>query len=93
MKKLALVLVVILLGIFLLNAMQMQLGAKIYPEQTMGYVFGICNENFQKMTSAEQSLLVSRCGAKDIENATILIELWGSLLRVATESSRIISER
>ena len=93
MKKLALVLVVILLGIFLLNAMQMQMNAKIHPEQTMGLIFGRLNENLQKMTSAEKDLLVSRCGDKDISDATTLIGLWGALLRVSTESMNIMSER
>ena len=90
MKKLTILLIVILLGIFLLNAIQMQITAK---EQTIGYVFGILNDNLQKMTSAEKELLYSRCGEKDISDATVLIGLWGALLRVSTESINIMKER
>ena len=90
MKKLTILLIVILLGIFLLNAIQMQITAK---EQTMGFVFGTFNENFQKMTGAEKELLYSRCGEKDISDAAVLIGLWGALLRVSTESIKIIKER
>lgn len=59
----------------------------------MGSIFGIFNENFQKMTSVKQALLYSRCGKKDINSAATSIELWGSLLRVSTESVKIINER
>lgn len=93
MKKLTIVLLIILSGIFLLNAMQSQIDAKIYPEQTMGLIFGKLNENLQKMTSAEKDLLVSRCGEQDINDATTLIGLWGALLRVSTEAGNIILER
>jgi len=95
MKKLALVLVVILLGIFLLNAIQTQSAVKatIHAEQTLGLVFGLANEALEKMTSAELSLLYIRCGSEDIRNATRLIELWGALLRVAAASGEIINER
>jgi len=93
MKKLTVILIVVLLGIFLLNVMQMQMNAKIYPEQTMGLVVGMLNENLQKMTNAERTLLVSRCGEKDINDATILIGLWGALLRVSTEAGNIILKR
>ena len=93
MKKLTILLIIILLGIFLLNVIQSQIDAKIYPEQTMGLIFGMLNENLQKMTSAEKALLVSRCGEQDIDDATTLIGLWGALLRVNTESINIISER
>ena len=54
MKKLSVILLIILSGIFLLNTIQLQIDAKIYPEQTMGLIFGRFNENFQKMTSAEK---------------------------------------
>ena len=93
MKKLMVIIIVVLLGIFLLNIMQMQMNAKIYPEQTMGLIFGRFNENFQKMTIAEKTLLISRCGEQDISDASTLIQLWGALLRVTTESVNIISER
>ena len=93
MKKLMVIIIVVLLGIFLLNIMQMQMNAKIYPEQTIGLIFGRFNENFQKMTIAEKTLLVNRCGEKDISDASTLIQLWGALLRVTTESVNIISER
>jgi len=93
MKKIILVLVVVLSGIFLLNAAQMQMGAAIYPEQTMGKIFGMLNENMQKMSSAEIDLLYSRCSSEDITDATTLIRLWGALLRVCTESINIMDER
>ena len=93
MKKLVVILIVILLGIFIFNAIQTQVKATIHADQTMGLVFGLCNEAFEKFTDAEWSLLYRRCGEKDILNATRLIELWGALLRVATESGKIINER
>jgi hypothetical protein len=93
MKKLTVILIVVLLGIFLLNAMQLQITAEIYPEQTMGLISGRLNENIQKMSSGELDLLYMRCGASDIDDATRLIGLWGALLRVMTESEKIIQER
>ena len=90
MKKLIVILIIVLLGIFLLNAAQMQMTATTYPEQTMGYVFGIFNNNYQAFTSAERNLLLSRCGEQDIQDAATLIKLWGALLRVSTESARIM---
>ena len=93
MKKLAVILIVVLLGIFLLNVMQMQMNAKVYPEQTMGLIVGTLNENIQKMSSAEIDLLYNRCSSVDITDATRLVALWGALLRVTTESVNIISER
>lgn len=93
MKKLTVILIVVLLGIFLLNAMQIQITAKIYPEQTMGLITGTLNENIQKMSSAEIDLLYNRCSSVDITDATRLVALWGALLRVTTESEKIIQER
>jgi len=94
-RILLLILVLVLSGIFLFNIQTQVKAVKatIHAEQTLGLVFGLANEALEKMTSAELSLLYRRCGSEDIRNATRLIELWGSLLRVATESGEIINER
>ena len=88
MKKLTLIIIIILLGIFLLNTAK-----TVAVEMTLGSIFNWLNSNYGKLSSSELATLERRVGTSTIREATNLISEWGCLLEVSTAVQQILNER
>ena len=90
MKKLAILLIAVLVGILFINTLPSPSTAE---ELTLYYVIELLNDNISKLTESEMDILERRLPPEDFDNAIILMNQWTALLRVSTEAGNIIAER
>lgn len=90
MKKLTILLIIILLGIFLINALPDQAKSQ---DQTLGVVVSFLNNTLNKMTNSEMATLERKFTQAEFDSATRLLTDWNNLLRISTEAGNIILER
>ena len=90
MKKLTILLIIILLGIFFINALP---GPSKAESQTLGSVVNFLDTTLKKMTNNEMAMLEKKFTQEEFDSATKLITQWGNLPRIATEAGNIILER
>ena len=90
MKKLIILLIIVLVGVFFINALPDPAKSQ---DQTLGVVVSFLNNTLNKMTSSEMATLERKFTQAEFNSATRLITDWGNLLRVATEAGKIILER
>ena len=90
MKKLTIILIIILLGIFLINALP---GPAESQEQTLGAVVSFLNNTLNKMTDSEMATLERKFTKAEFDSATRLLTDWNNLLRISTEAGNIILDR
>ena len=90
MKKLIILLIIVLVGVFFINALPDPAKSQ---DQTLGVVVSFLNNTLNKMTSSEMATLERKFTQAEFNSATRLITDWGNLLKVATEAGKIILER
>ena len=90
MKKLAILLIAVLVGILFINTLPSPSTAE---ELTLHYMIELLNDNISKLTESEMDILERRLPPEDFDNAIILMNQWTALLRVSTEAGNIIAER
>ena len=90
MKKLTMILIIILLGIFLINALPDPAKSQ---DQTLGVVVSFLNNTLKKMTNSEMATLERKFTQAEFDSATRLLTDWNNLLRISTEAGNIILER
>jgi len=90
MKKLTILLIIILLGIFFINALPSPAKSQ---DQTLGVVVSFLNNTLNKMTNSEMATLERKFTQAEFDSATRLLTDWNNLLRISTEAGNIILER
>ena len=90
MKKLVIVLLVILLGVFLLNAVPKPL---IAGEMTLPSTISIINEALMALTPDEMATLKTRMSQKELNDAMALFNQWQALVKLGDIAGSIILER
>jgi len=90
MKKLAILLLVVLVVVLSINTL---LNYSKAQEQTLGLVVNTLNDFLNKMTQSELAKLEGKFTTAEFDSATRLITDWGNLLRIATEAGNIILAR
>ena len=88
MKKLAIILVIILLVIFLLNTVR-----TVAMEVTMATMVDYFNSQYAKLTSAEINEVAKRLPQKDFTDAGTIVRQFGAFARVITVVDDVLSER
>ena len=90
MKKLTVILVIVLVGIFLLNAIPKPLAA---GEITLSSTISIVNEALMALTPDEMVILKERMSKKELDDAMALFNQWQALLKLGDMAANIILER
>ncbi|MBA7555188.1 hypothetical protein ES705_47841 [subsurface metagenome] len=90
MKKLTIMLIIILLGVFFINALP---GPAKSQDQTLGTVVSFLNNTLNKMTSSELATLERKFTQAEFDSATRLLTDWNNLLRISTAAGNIILGR
>ncbi|MBA7519192.1 hypothetical protein ES705_11267 [subsurface metagenome] len=92
MKKLAVLLLVVLIGIFLLNATR-TVAIERYTDITLALMVDHFNAQFAKLTKAEIDKVASLLPGKDFENGSLFINQFAAFCRVITAVDAVIAER
>ncbi|MBA7580559.1 hypothetical protein ES708_22452 [subsurface metagenome] len=90
MKKLAVILVVILLGVFLLNAVPKPSTA---GEMTLPSTISMVNKALMALTPDEMATLKARLSQKELSDAMALFNQWQALVKLGDVAASIILER
>jgi len=90
MKKLTIMLIIILLGVFFINDLPSPAKSQ---DQTLGAVVSFLNNTLNKMTSSEMATLEKKFTQAEFDSATRLLTDWNNLLRISTEAGNIILDR
>lgn len=90
MKKLLIFLIVVLVGVFFINALPDPAKSQ---DQTLGEVVSFLNNTLNKMTSSEMAILENKFTQAEFDSATRLLTDWKNLLNIATEAGNIILKR
>jgi len=90
MKKLTILLIIVLVGVFFINALP---GPAKSQDQTLGMVVSFLDNTLNKMTNSEMAILEKKFTQAEFDSATRLLTDWNNLLRIATEAGNIILKR
>jgi di/tricarboxylate transporter len=90
MKKLIILLIIVLTGIFFVNILS---NTSKTQEATLASIVSYINISIDSMTRDEINRLAERITTKELEDAKILIKQWEALIKVATEANKIMVER
>ncbi len=86
MRKLAILLLVVLIVILSLNIL---LNSSKAQDQTLGAVVNFLNKALKDMSNSELATLEGKFTTAEFDRATRLIADWGILLRIATEAGKL----
>lgn len=86
MKKLAIILLVVLIVVLSINTL---LNSSKAQEQTLGVVVNFLNKALGDMSKSELATLEGKFTTAEFDRATRLITDWGILLRIATEAGKL----
>lgn len=91
MKKLVVILIVILLGIFLLNATRTSALEK--TDMTLALMVDYFNTQFAKLTETEKDRVSSILPQKDFTDGSTFINQFASFCRVISAMDSVLAER
>jgi len=90
MKKLAVLLIVILLGVFFINSLYDLSKA---GEQTLGAVVADLQNSMSKFKADDITTLNSKITPEELTDSAKLVTQWKALLKVSEEARKIVSKR
>lgn len=91
MKKLAVILIVVLIGIFLLNATRIV--AIETTDITLALMIEHFNTQFAKLTEAEKDKVSSLLPQKDFADGSLFVNQFAAFCRVISAVDAVIAER
>ena len=90
MKKLTVLLIIILLGVFFINSLHDLSKA---GEQTLGAVVVNLQNSMSKFKADDITTLNSKITPEELTDSAKLVKQWKALLKVSKEAGKIVSER
>jgi len=92
MKKLAVILIVVLIGIFFLNATR-TVAIEKYTDITLALMVDHFNIQFAKLTEAEKDKVSSLLPQKDFTDGSLFLNQFAAFCRVMSTMDSVIAER
>jgi len=89
-KKLIILLIIILAGIFFVNILS---NISNTQEATLASIISYIDIEIKNMTKDEVNRLAERITTEELEDAKILTRQWKALIKIATEANKIMMER
>ncbi|GAG69430.1 unnamed protein product [marine sediment metagenome] len=90
MKKLIILLIIVLAGIFFINILS---DTSNTQDATLASIVSYIDTEISNMTQDEINRLAERITTEELEDAKILTRQWEALIKIATEVNKIMLER
>jgi len=90
MKKLIILLIIVLAGVFFVNILS---DISNTQDVTLASIVSYIDISINSMTKDEVNRLAERVTTEELEDAKILMKQWEALIKIATEANKIMVER
>jgi len=90
MKKLLILLIIVLVGIFSVNILS---NTSNTQDLTLASMLSIYNAQFNSMTADEINRLAERMTTEELADAKIFMRQYRAVITIATEANKIMLER